>query len=65
MLVSEDVIYVDRLLLPAMKDECKATAALDQKQQQNYWIKKADMYARRSRETLKLIYLHYPPCDVI
>ena len=39
MLVSEDVIYVDRLLLPAMKDECKATAALDQKQQQNYWIK--------------------------
>ena len=40
MLVSEDVIYVDRLLLACMSDECKATAALDQKQQQNYWIKK-------------------------
>ena len=38
MPVSVDVIH-DRLPLASMRDERKATAASDQKQQQNYWIK--------------------------
>lgn len=61
MLVSEDVIYVDRLLLPAMKDECKATAALDQKQQQNYWIKKqiCMLVAQEKRSNSSTFIIHH------